>query len=168
MKLTWFRAGLSLAVAVFCSAAIAKGQDVLGPPDRGLHAAVPPGTDIRVLLLPSTVRRLPPEMNRVFRQAIAEATDGVVIVENLTSATDLLQLTYYELLLDEQRVQQTWQIAYRPLLSPDEPADARARPISFLVSAEGKTVSECTQRSRDALRDKLRLVLARFRPYAPR
>ncbi len=168
MNLAWCRISLGLAVALFCSATNAPGQDVLGPPQRGLYGAILPGTDTRVLVLPSVVRRLPPEASRLFREAVAEARPGLVIVDNLTEATDLLQLTHYELQLDELLVQQTWQIAYRPLVEPDEPASARAMPITLVVGGEGRTLSECAQRSRDALRDNLRMVLARFRPYVPR
>ncbi len=166
MKLAWCRTGLSVAVTVFCAAAIATGQEVLRPPERGVHALI--WTDTQVLVLPPAVRRLPPEASRVFRDGIAGARPGLVIVDNLMVATDLLQLTYYELQLDQPLVQQTWQIAYRPLMDPNEPAGARSLPITFLVGGEGRTLSECTQHSRDALRDNLRIVLARFRPYVPR
>ncbi len=169
MRLAWCHAGFGLVVVVWCSAAAANGQGMPRPPEGGLYAPIPPGAEMRVLVVPSNVRRLPPEVSRLFEQAVAGAGDGVVVVDNLNLATDVVQLTYYELQLDEQRVQQTWQITYRPLQETDERA-ARLLPFAFLVSVEGKTLSDCARSSTDALRDQLRRVLARFhfRPYVPR
>ena len=133
-----------------------------------LLSALPPFTgsgtcqEVRVLVLrPAGAKAVPTDVTKSVERAIAGALPGVVLVESLADATDLVELTEYQWApAGDSGVRQTWRFAFRPLLPPGQPALSRAGSQNFVILTQGP-LDEGTRLATDRLRQTLSTLLVR-------
>jgi hypothetical protein len=151
---------------LYCVCATAVGGGLF------VSAAPLEGQEVRVLLIrPTDANVAAVDVAQIFQQAIREAAPDIAFVTHLAEATDVIEFTSYKddfLAEGKEGVTSRLQFSFRPLLDPDDPPAARARPGNFGLVVRGSTRAEAVARLSERLNDAMRRLLERFRTRVPK